>query len=302
MLPNFLIIGAPKSGTTSLAYYLQQHPDVFMCPFKECCFFLAEHSRLQFDGPGDRELNERIVTDISAYEQLFNTVSTETAVGEATVWYMYAPQAATNIKRHIPDVRIIAVLRNPVERALSSYSMTVREGRETCSLEDALAQEEQRIAANWEFIWHYRAAGLYCEQLQRYFDIFDRSQLRVYLYEDFRTAPQDVMRDIFRFIEVDSRFQPDTAIRLNVSGRPRVRFLQNLLSGRSAVRSVSRRLLPKRVRSRIRASLYGANLAPPPSLPPATATALHEAYAEDVAKLSVLIDRDLSAWTRTDEP
>src|SRR5215218_4707583 len=121
-MPNFLIIGAGKSGTTSLYHYLGQHPEVFMSPMKEPKFFCFEGERPNFRGPGDdEEINRKCVTTIDAYRALFDGVACEKAVGEASSMYLYYPKAPERIDHHVAGVRLIAVLRNPVDRAYSSY-------------------------------------------------------------------------------------------------------------------------------------------------------------------------------------
>jgi len=121
-LPTFLIIGAAKSGTTSLWHYLRQHPQIFLTRHKEPNFFILEGLELPpFSGPAAPEiLYKKIykysVTDIDSYRTLFQEVSQEKAIGEASVPYLYFPQAADRIKKYIPDVKMIVVLRNPIDR------------------------------------------------------------------------------------------------------------------------------------------------------------------------------------------
>ncbi|TCJ15544.1 sulfotransferase, partial [Rubrobacter taiwanensis] len=182
-LPDFLVIGAGKAGTTSLYYYLRQHPQVYMSPTKETNFFALEGQRVAFRGPGVEErINAWTITELSEYERQFAGVRGERAVGEVCPLYLYSERAAERIKRHVPEVRLIAVLRDPAERAYSSFLMLRRSGREP--LEDfaaALEAEDRRVAGGWEYAWHYRRAGYYHEQLSRYYALFDPAQIRVYL-------------------------------------------------------------------------------------------------------------------------
>jgi hypothetical protein len=110
-MPNFLIIGAGKSGTTSLYHYLGEHPDVFMSPVKEPGFFVYEGETLRFCGPGDDKANRKFITDISSYQALFEAVSHENAVGEASPSYIYRKKASEQIWHHLPDAKLIAILR-----------------------------------------------------------------------------------------------------------------------------------------------------------------------------------------------
>ena len=175
-LPNFLVIGAGKSGTTSLYYYLRQHPEIFMSPVKEPGFFALEGHPLDFRGPGDERLRETTATTLESYEKLFSEARGESAVGESSVLYLYDGNAHESIARHIPDVKLLAVLRNPVDRAYSAFLHRTRDGYETCAtFEEALAAEPQRAADGWYYGWRYREYGFYHRSLVRYYDRFDRA-------------------------------------------------------------------------------------------------------------------------------
>ena len=116
-MPTFLVIGAPKSGTTSLYHYVGQHPDIFVSPVKEPRFFAFEGMTLDFRGPGDEELNASAVTSIEDYEALFQGRSTEKAIGEMSHLYLYCEGTASRIRRRIPDLKLVAVLRHTAREA-----------------------------------------------------------------------------------------------------------------------------------------------------------------------------------------
>ncbi len=149
-LPNFLVIGATKSGTTSLYTYLKQHPEVYM-PMKEPNFFALEGREPPFfRGPeGWKEPSQKRITDLEGYRTLFAGASGEKAMGEVSPLYLYAPQAAYRIRRYVPEAKLVAILRNPVERAYSAYMHLVREDREPLGFAEALKEEERRIQSNW---------------------------------------------------------------------------------------------------------------------------------------------------------
>jgi len=151
MLPNFLVIGTAKAGTTSLNQYLRQHPQIYMSPHKAPRFFALEGQPLAFDGPGDRT-RFTFVTERAQYEALFDGVSTERAVGEASPWYLYVEQAPERIKHHVAHARLIGVLRDPVQRAYSNFLHARSEGLEP--LDDfaaAMDAESERIDRNWSY-------------------------------------------------------------------------------------------------------------------------------------------------------
>ena len=121
IMPNFLIVGAAKAGTTALHEYLQQHPQIYMTPTKETNFLAFEGEVLNFHGPGDESLQDFSITDLKTYQAEFQQVTNELAIGEACPSYLYLPKAAKRIKQYIPDTRLIAILRNPVERAYANF-------------------------------------------------------------------------------------------------------------------------------------------------------------------------------------
>ena len=306
-MPDFLIIGAAKSGTTALYHYLNQHPQVYMSPEKEPRFFALEGQTPDFRGPADhRGINRCRFTSIEAYRELFREASEAEVAGEASTLYLYSPEAPENIARHAPDAKLIVVLRNPVDRAYSAFLFMLRDSREP--LDDfslALEDEKRRIAENWGPEYHYLQRGFYYPQLERYLDRFGREKVRIYLYEDLMEDPDGVVRDMFRFLGVEDSFTPDMSSKHNVSGIPASKVLQRaylFLRGSSPLKSALKTLLPAKVRHRmyLRAlrSVQRRNLKKAPPLSPRVRRELTEAYRDDILKLQDLIQRDLSKWLR----
>ncbi len=295
MMPNFLILGAAKAGTTSLYHYLRQHPDIYMSPVKEPKFFALENEPLEFSRPGDREKMQRSsVTDLDSYRALFRGAAAAKAVGEASTLYLYSSVAPSRIKHYVPAAKMLAILRHPVERAYSNFLYMARKGEEPLrDFEQALRQEATRRA--WMPTWHYTERGFYHRQLRRYYDLFPRDQIRVYLYEDLSTDPTGLLRDVFRFVGVDESFTPESLSRHNVSGLPRSEALHGLLARPHAVRSVVRRFLPRAMRQRVAAKIRRRNLYRP-QLSDRTRERLNTIYRDDILRLQDLIQRDLSRW------
>ena len=262
VMPNFLVIGAAKAGTTSVYEYLKQHPQIWMSPLKETNFFALEGETLNFRGPGDQDyINRFSITKIEDYINLFQGVSNQIAIGEASPLYLYSPKAPERIRHYTPDTKIIIILRNPVDRAYSSFLHLIRDGREQIrNFAQALQEEEERIRSNWEHIWHYKQLGFYYVQLNRYFNTFYKQQIRVYLFEDLMTNPIFRLEDIFKFIGVNEEVIPDISVKHNVS----------VISKDKAPTEL---LLRLQVRRR-----------------------LVEVYREDISKLQHLLQRDLSGW------
>lgn len=299
MRPTFLIIGAAKAGTTSLYHYLRQHPDVFMPEVKEPRVFAYLDDPPAMEGPGDRASNEAAgaVYTLDAYRSLFEEAGDVQAAGEASVNYLYSETAPRRIHEHLPDVQLIAVLRNPIERAYSHYLHLLRSGREP--LEDfqaALDAEEKRRKQGWEWSWHYTRMGFYHEQLTRYLEHFGRDQLSIYLFDDFREDNLAVTQDVFRTIGVDASFVPSDSVTHAKTGVPISDWFQSfLLNPDHPIRRAARQVLPETVRTRGVKVLQNLNLSKP-DMDPSVRAKLSDLYADEVRRLETLLDRDLSHW------
>jgi hypothetical protein len=272
-LPNFLIIGAPKAGTTSLYDHLRAHPQVFMPRLKEPRFF-------GYDGRGDRR--KFPVHTLAEYEALFDGVTSETAVGEASPHYLIYPQAAGRIRELLPEARLIASLRNPVDRSFSVYQMNLRNGNTRSAAPFRAAIETD-----------HNLRETYAEKLERFFALFPRERIRILLLEDLEAAPDRTMRGLFGFLGVDEGFVPDLARVSNPGGEPRIRALHGLLSDRR-VRALGRRALPPALTDRLRA-LRSRNLKKRGPTPEDRGAAL-AVFRDDILRTQDLIGRDLSHW------
>lgn len=282
MLPNFLIIGAPRSGTTHLYRGLRQHPAVFMSDFKEPMFFAYEDK----PGPG-------IISDRGEYQALFEGAERYLAVGEASTLYLFSEVAPEHIYRDIPQARLIAILRNPVDRAFSQYTFQRFLQTEPCeTFEEALQAEDSRVMANASPFLLYRRVGLYGTQIPRYLDRFSREQMLFVLQDDLDRDPARVFHDIFDFIGVDPTFLPDLRHRTNASGIPQHDTLFRTI--KSAGRTV-KRLVPERWATRLSGSAHDMLLTRP-SMLDSTRASLTQYFHDDIEVTQRLIQRDLSEW------
>lgn len=301
-LPNFLVIGAPKTGTTSLYYYLNQHPQIYMSSNKEPHFFAFEGKRPDFCGPGDDEawLNRKSVSEFQAYEALFQGVSDEKAIGEASTMYLYLPEAAPRIREYIPDAKLIAMLRHPVDRAYSHFLHLQKEAREPLKdFSKALREEETRIRKHWSPAWHYQKVGFYGEQLQRYFDLFEREQIKVYLYEEWQKTPKAIVEDIFQFLGVDSIFLPDMSVKHNVSSSAhKNKALHDFLTGSNPLKSLLKTIIPAKIRKPMSAKAYRKNIKSTSPLPKEIRQEAIEIFRPDILKLQDLLEKDMSHWLK----
>ncbi len=296
-MPNFLIIGAAKAGTTSLHSFLGQHPQIYLSPVKEPNFFALEGEKLNFPvGTISPGYLAECKTDLTAYQEQFQDVTSQKAVGEASPLYLYHSHAPQRIKNHLPDVKLIAILRNPVERAYSNFLHHVREGFETYTdFAEALKAEEQRKQEHWWWGFYYLQGGFYYQQLQRYFQLFEPQQIKVYLYEDLKSQSVKLLQDIFQFLGVNADFTPNTAAQYNVGGVPKNQTWYRFLTTKNPLKEPLKLLLPEEVRKSLVLKLKNKALAKP-QLSPEIHAQLTAKYREDILKLQDLIGRDLSSW------
>lgn len=299
-LPNFFVIGAAKCGTTALYRYLRQHPEIFMTERKEPHHFSYTYITKNTNGPND--YIRSAVTDDVEYENLFNDVNDEKAIGEASPTYIYVPGTAERIFEKIPHAKLIAILRNPADRAFSAFMHCIRDNRETVStFKKALELEDERVAKNWGPIYHYKRMGFYFQQLTRYYKVFGEDQIKVIIYDDFSNDPYSVMRELYKFLGVDSSFEPDMSSKPNVSGIPKNEVLQKAMNEIFAkpnpIRTVARALFSDVIRWRVTSSLRNKNLRQV-SMPEKLRNELTTIYKDEIISLQSLINRDLSNWLK----
>jgi hypothetical protein len=289
-LPNFVVIGAAKAGTTALYWYLQEHPEVFMSPLKETNFFaygVDPEGRLLY---GDPELHRFPIKNLDAYADLFAGAGDEKAVGEASPIYLECPEAAGRIQKLLPEVRIICGLRDPVDRAYSDYLMYLRNRGRRFEPE-----KEFHPSARWaKPDSHWMQLGFYHDQLARYYELFPQRNIHVFLFDDLRASEGEVVKDIYRFLEVDEDFVPDFDTPHNVGGVPVRMWLERFLTNRSLQR-VAERIVPKAASDRVRAFRM-RNMDKVPPLPASLRSELVEYFQNDLAKTGGLIGKDLSHW------
>ena len=302
-LPNFFVIGAPKAGTTAFYNCLCQHPEIYMSPIKEPFFFAFEGEPQIFAGPAGTVFRRRAVWRPRDYMLLYGAVTNQRAIGEASAIYLRSPLAARRIRQNLPHSRLIAILRQPAERAYSNYMFRVQQNIEPATtFEAALADEAVRLEQGWLPALCHKIDGYYHAQLSVYYDLFPREQIKIYLYEDWKERPQAMLRDLFCFLQVDETFSPELR-HSNVTLLPRNRRLHQLAINSEGIERRLAPILPASGRFRVVSALRWFdkryNLAPPPPLDPEIRARLTADYREDILRLQDLIGRDLSHWLRT---
>ena len=306
-VPDFMILGAAKSGTTSLFRYLLQHPQIFFpADWKEpgyFCFAGAEwYTRKERGGRTDRMWNS-VVPDLDAYIGLFEKAPEEAVLGEATPEYLLLPE---NTIKNIDYVygtsadrlRFVVILRNPVDRVWSHYWMMVRDGYETLDFEQATNAETigARMEAGMHPAYDYLSYGLYGRQLQTYMTRFGRERFAVHTFEEMKENPVALCKGLFRFLGVSEEFDPNVSILYNYSGKLRFPTLHRLLFGHdTAAKRVLRSLIPYDLLQETKARLQKWNCQKV-EMPGSVRRCLVEYYREDIQLLEDLLGRDFSSW------
>ena len=292
--PNFIIIGAMKSATTSLYTYIKQHPNVFMTKVKEPMFFNNLNKKHDFFIKGKKSQK---ITNFDEYYSLFNDVMHEKAIGEASPSYLYNEECAQLIKKHLPKTKIIAIIRQPVERAYSNYLHAKRADREPINnFEDAFNSEESRIKKNWSPLYHYKSQGLYYKQLKKYYNLFDKNQIKIILFQDLTSKPKKITKEVFNFLEVDDTFNSDTSIKANVSGIPKgfIGWIIMKIRKYNLIPNIEfSKILPRTIVKIILKTIYSK----PDKIDKQLVDKLTKKhYKEDIKKLELLIEKNLSHW------
>lgn len=281
-LPDFIVGGTIKGGTTSLNYYLKQHPEIYMSPFKEPRYFAYDpndEGHVRGDG-----LKFPIRT-LEAYGALFDDARPDQIAGETSPHYLISPVAPDRIRQTIPDAKLVFSLRQPVKRAHSAYWYSVSLGQENRPIEEALTEHE-----------YYVTFGRYYDFLCEWYRRFDPSRIRVILFEDLVRDPVTVYQDLCRFLDVNDSVVPDTTVRNKggVARNQQLRRLYDTAKSNPAYQAVAP-YLPARVRSRL-VEARNKNQASAPPLPLEIAERLQRYYDDDIHRLEDLLGRDLSNW------
>lgn len=286
--PNFFIVGAAKAGTTSLARYLSQHPEIHVPAFKEPNYFLADFG----------------LKDAAAYEALFRNGKGARFRGDASTTYLYDPGTPERILEAVPDAKIIVILRSPPDMAYSFWRYMRATADEEMSFEQAISPEERRRrhtaafrdgVATWWPNYLYVERACYAEQVARYLAAFGRDRVCVSIFERFVREPAAVCRDIFRFLGAHPAFTPDCSAVMNESGDARFEWIRRLRNRRYPL---LRALVPARARAALRGFTKTINLSRsrPQGLPPEVRRALEPCFEADVARLRQLLGDDIPEW------
>ena len=280
MKANTFIVGAPKAGTTSLHYYLDQHKDVCMSTVKEPNYFSYEEvSSLFYDATS--------ISNTTSYHKLFK--EEKKVLGEASVSYLFYDNIPKRIYEYNAKANIIIMLRNPVERAISHYLMDQRLGYCSLSLDDIINNRDiHRL-----FFQQYLELGLYYQSVKRYLDTFGEDQVHILFYTDFKRDTKRLMSDVFHFLKID-----DATLDFSVqnsflsSNNAFISYAYKL----SWVRKGLKYLIPKRYVRSVKNYFFTKH--DKPTFSDSLLAQMNAFYLRDITQLESLLNLDLSQWKK----
>lgn len=290
-VPTFLVAGAARSGTTGLVEGLRAHPQVFVTQPKEPHYFALHGGAPTFQGPGDENtINRSAVTDRAGYLNLFPAEHEYLALGDGSVSTLYyAEHALAEIQQINPQMRVVVILRDPVERAYSSYSYLRSRGFEPHdSFCAALADEPRRRSADWHHLWHYTGMSYYAHGLRILREGLGVDQVGVWFYDDLERDFSAVVSSVLRFLDVPSDINESAPIeRVNVSGTPRNVHLQRVIwwaSRHDGIRRSAKSLTSFAFRERVRRTMLRSS-----NVPQEAREYLTPLFQDDLREVSAMI-------------
>lgn len=308
--PNLFVVGAMKSGTTSLCSYVAQHPDIYMSPEKEPFYFVEGEDFVSAEKLFRRPDNKLMRANIGsgefatreAYLRLFVKGSRHVYRAEGSPLYLADPHAAQRIKAMSPDAKIIAVLRNPTARAYSAYTFQRSYDREPApTFNEALSEELNGSREDWWYGWRYVYTGRYCAQIKRYVETFGQNNVLVLRYEELRDQPECSLARVFRFLKIDPNTKVDFGRSANETRmRPAlIRAGFQMLYSESPVRSAVRKIVPLFIRKsgnrNVRRVFERFGQKPPPMCDE-DRRLLARIYQPEIDALEHFLEWDLSEW------
>ncbi len=270
MWPNFFIVGASKSGATSVYSYLEKIPEIFMSSIKEPHYFHNNYFRLE----------AKNIANKNEYLKLFNSVTSEKAIGEASTSYLQDIDSAKLIHDQIPNAKIIIILRDPCQRAFSGYLMFKEEGKTKKSFNELITTEQR-----------FLESGLYCSQVKQYLDIFGKDRVKILIFEEFIKDPKSGINGILDFLEIDSKPLENLEKIHNPYSVARNRFSKKILTSRS-VASISDKILSKTMKSKL-SETFLVKKEKKPKLEKKDKLFLEKFYQNNMLTLQTLLERKL---------
>ncbi len=285
---QLMIVGAEKSGTSSLARYLDQHPNICSHEQREITYFV-----------NDEEYAQGYEKTYSRYFPKYK--NDQSILLAKSVGVMYWSEAVKRLWNHNPNCQLVAILRNPVDRAYSAYWYARQMGWEDLeSFEEALAAEPIRFQEGGlkRRYCAYLDRGIYHKQLAVLFEHFGRNQVHVFLFEDLKSDPVSLCQNIYEAVGIDSDYVPEVSERYNKATIPRFPVVSKILSSAHPLKRAVRKLLSDKVSFLIRDQIRHLNekTLSPSLMNPETRAYLEEYFISPNLQLGKLLERELSQW------
>ena len=297
VLPNLLVIGPTKSGTTSFSIYINQHPDVFVPEVKEPHFLASQIIESPLRGAGSDEVEAGYVKSLDGYKELYRGRKEKVICDASADTIYYGERIIPVIREYLGNPKIIILLRDPVKRAFSAYSHLIRDNREPLTFEKALQEEENRIRENYDPLFFYTACSFYADSVKSFRDAF--TDVKILFTGDMYRDPDKFFKSVFEFLNVDPDFQVNTGEQHNMSGKPRSQALSDFVSRENKLRDILRPLIrlvtTKSMRERVANSIQKANLQKL-EMAKETEDSLRQLFKPDIQKLEKELGKDLSSW------
>jgi len=288
MKVDFFIVGAPKAGTTSLYYYLSEHPGIEMSSKKETNFFSNHSIQKQ-----SLYYNSESIDTLDLYNSLFKE-NDKVKYGEASVSYLFYNDVPQKIKEYNSEGKIIIMLRDLADRAFSHYQMDFRLGLVNAKLEDIIDNRNSDKRSQL-FYQQYIELSMYYNQVKRYIDTFGRENIYIIFYEDFKSNIELVIKNIYDFLEVDNNFIPELDRVHNLSFTPRNNLFR-MLYACSGIRKFLRLFISRNTMNKIKNNFLGSNTNP--KLSKKLRQKMNRLFLHDIQLLEDLLSKDLSIWKR----
>jgi hypothetical protein len=300
-LPDFLLMGAPKAGTTALHAALALHPELFLSPVKEPKYYLCGDSPPPaYRGPGDAHSNQEWIWQRQRYVDLFSTAGDDQRAGESTPFYLYHRDARRRIAADLPNARLVAVLRDPVDRAYSNWMHLWADGLEPCAdVVTACDLEPRRVDEGWAPFWHYRGLGMYGRQLADLFEHFPREQVLLLRYRALVDDPRTALNAVCRFLGVGEDVVteiPSGNSRPFVHPSARTRLLGPVVRAGAAAGQFLPPRAWRKVSRPIIGQLHQRGLPERPRLTPEQGEILRRPFLEDIELLEQVTGESYDDW------
>jgi hypothetical protein len=299
--PDFIIIGAPKAGTTAFYRALGRHPEIFTPSLKEPGFFGYSGQAVSWPCPGGRQKARELVRCEQKYSRLFAECTPDARAGEASMNYFLEAAAPINVGKYAPEAKLIAILRNPVERAYSQWQhMRMRGWEPLENFDQALAAEEDRMKKGWRPAWAYAANSRYGTNLERWLSIAPKENLLILFYEDWCAEPQTVLRRACQHTGVRETAALKVTRDNVTSVSPRWIWLHRQLTFASTPRKIAQSLLPLWIRDlftdNVTRKINKMNLRKAPSISPDVLRKYTPHFLHEVEIVERLTGRTLDRW------